>query len=120
MAPVELVTSVPLCHFQEYIGSAEARVPDMDGILHIKSEGRKIWKKHYVVLRASGVYFNPKGKTKVRLGAGAGMTNQFLSATDTGILQGLRLTDRSSPVSLADKLSFPIIFKLLKKPSFII
>ena len=40
------------------------RLPEMDGVLHLK-EGKRSWKKHYFALRASGVYVNPKGKNKV-------------------------------------------------------
>lgn len=39
--------------------------PAVDGFLHFKLEGKKTWKKLYFVLRASGLYYNPKGKGKV-------------------------------------------------------
>ena len=40
-------------------------VPEVEGPLYLKSEGKKAWKRFFFVLRASGIYYNPKGKSKV-------------------------------------------------------
>ncbi|XP_063063022.1 amyloid beta A4 precursor protein-binding family B member 1-interacting protein [Engraulis encrasicolus] len=39
-------------------------VPDLEGVLHLKEDGKRSWKPRYFLLRASGMYFVPKGKTK--------------------------------------------------------
>uniref|UniRef100_A0A3B3T7N0 Amyloid beta A4 precursor protein-binding family B member 1-interacting protein n=1 Tax=Paramormyrops kingsleyae TaxID=1676925 RepID=A0A3B3T7N0_9TELE len=39
-------------------------VPDLEGILYLKEDGKKSWKRRYFLLRASGIYYVPKGKTK--------------------------------------------------------
>ncbi|XP_058249385.1 amyloid beta A4 precursor protein-binding family B member 1-interacting protein [Hemibagrus wyckioides] len=39
-------------------------VPDLEGMLHLKEEGKKSWKPRYFLLRASGLYYLPKGKNK--------------------------------------------------------
>ena len=51
---------------QEFFSETITRVPEVEGHLYLKSEGKKAWKRFYFVLRASGVYYNPKGKGKVR------------------------------------------------------
>ncbi|KAI1902249.1 hypothetical protein AGOR_G00042760 [Albula goreensis] len=39
-------------------------VPDLEGPLYLKEDGKKSWKRRYFLLRASGIYYVPKGKTK--------------------------------------------------------
>jgi hypothetical protein len=43
------------------------KTPDIDGIIYLKEKSRKSWKKHFCVLRSSGLYFIPKGKSKVKI-----------------------------------------------------
>lgn len=47
---------------QEFFSGSASKVPEVDGVLYLKSDGKKAWKKFYFVLRASGLYYNPKGK----------------------------------------------------------
>ncbi len=53
---------------QEFFQNIGSPVPEIEGPLYIKSESKKSWKKHYCVLRQSGLYYIPKGKNKVRFG----------------------------------------------------
>lgn len=50
---------------QENFGGSTLIVPDLEGTLYLKEDDKKTWKPRYFVLRASGIYYVPKGKTKV-------------------------------------------------------
>lgn len=50
---------------QENFEGSTLIVPDVEGVLYLKDDGRKTWRPRYFMLRASGLYYVPKGKTKV-------------------------------------------------------
>ena len=49
---------------EEFFSSTGVGVPEIEGNLYLKAEGKKAWKRFYFVLRASGLYYSPKGKSK--------------------------------------------------------
>ncbi|RXM93786.1 Amyloid beta A4 precursor protein-binding family B member 1-interacting protein [Acipenser ruthenus] len=49
---------------QESFCGTSVIVPDLEGALYLKEDGKKSWKRRYFLLRASGIYYVPKGKTK--------------------------------------------------------
>ncbi|XP_035231428.1 ras-associated and pleckstrin homology domains-containing protein 1-like isoform X2 [Stegodyphus dumicola] len=49
----------------EFFSTSNVGVPEVEGPLYLKSDGKKAWKKHFFVLRASGLYYCPKGKSKL-------------------------------------------------------
>lgn len=49
---------------KENFGGSTLIVPDLEGTLYLKEDGKKVWKPRYFMLRASGIYYVPKGKSK--------------------------------------------------------
>ncbi|KAI3355441.1 hypothetical protein L3Q82_018277 [Scortum barcoo] len=49
---------------QENFGGTSIIVPDLEAVLYLKEDGKKSWKQRLFQLRASGIYYVPKGKTK--------------------------------------------------------
>lgn len=47
---------------EEYFSSSGVGAPEVEGFIWLKSENKKSWKKFFFVLRASGLYYAPKGK----------------------------------------------------------
>src|SRR6218665_323089 len=43
-------------------GSGQLRPPEIKGQLHLRTEGKKTWKKMHFVLKSSGLYYCAKGK----------------------------------------------------------
>ncbi|KAM9845448.1 amyloid beta A4 precursor protein-binding family B member 1-interacting protein-like [Aulostomus maculatus] len=63
-SPGEISQEAKELLLQEHFCGSTLIVPDLEGTLYLKEDGRKFWKPRYFVLRASGLYYVPKGKTK--------------------------------------------------------
>lgn len=50
---------------QENFCGTSTIVPDLEGVLYLREDGKKSWKQKLFLLRASGIYYVPKGKSKV-------------------------------------------------------
>ena len=57
---------IPTSPPQENFCGTSIIVPDLEGVMHLKEDGKKSWKPRLFHLRASGIYYVPKGKSKVR------------------------------------------------------
>jgi len=79
---------------EEFFTREHTRIPEVEGVLWLK-EGKKTWQKHYFVLRASGIYYTPKGKSKqsrdliclvkfehANVYSGVGMKKKYRAPTD--------------------------------------
>lgn len=65
--PLNIKVPLPDCVVppQENFCGTSIIVPDLEAVLHLREDGKKSWKQRLFQLRASGIYYVPKGKTKV-------------------------------------------------------
>uniref|UniRef100_A0A915Q6D6 PH domain-containing protein n=1 Tax=Setaria digitata TaxID=48799 RepID=A0A915Q6D6_9BILA len=70
---------------REFFEVDNVQPPETEGWLFLKSDGKKSWRKHFFVLRLSGLYYCPKGKSRNSKDLQCLMnmqTNQVYTATD--------------------------------------
>lgn len=74
---------------QENFCGTSIIVPDLEAVLHLKEDGKKSWKQRLFQLRASGIYYVPKGKSKVRSQSRASSKNRKkpIDAQSTGYMR---------------------------------
>ncbi|XP_029582328.1 amyloid beta A4 precursor protein-binding family B member 1-interacting protein isoform X2 [Salmo trutta] len=64
----QFMNEIKECHkellLKENFEGPSLIVPDLEGPLYLREDGKKSWKRRYFLLRASGIYYVPKGKTK--------------------------------------------------------
>lgn len=63
---LSVIPFIPPLPPQENFCGTSIIVPDLEAVLHLKEDGKKSWKQRLFQLRASGIYYVPKGKSKVR------------------------------------------------------
>lgn len=63
----ELEEDAKITLIEEFFNSScgTIGVPEVEGHLYLKADGKKAWKRHYFVLRASGLYYSATGKSKL-------------------------------------------------------
>uniref|UniRef100_A0A158R5D3 Ras-associating domain-containing protein n=1 Tax=Syphacia muris TaxID=451379 RepID=A0A158R5D3_9BILA len=70
---------------KEFFESDNVQPPEISGWLQLKSDGKKSWKQYFFVLRSSGLYYCPKGKSRNSKDLQCLMnmqTNQIYTCTD--------------------------------------
>nr|XP_046216468.1 amyloid beta A4 precursor protein-binding family B member 1-interacting protein-like isoform X2 [Oncorhynchus gorbuscha] len=64
----QFINEIKECHkkllLKEHFEGPSVIVPDLEGPLYLREDRKKLWKRRYFLLRASGIYYVPKGKTK--------------------------------------------------------